>query len=77
MRHEFIDAHRAGLAHAPEIVALQIDQHHVFRALLRMRGQLRHFGQVTVRIAAARPRASDGPRIDTPVTGDAHQPLRR
>ena len=42
--HEFIDAHAARLAHPAEIVALQIDEHHVLGALLRMRGELGHLG---------------------------------
>ena len=32
--HVLIDTHRAAGAHPPQIVALQVDQHHVFGAFL-------------------------------------------
>ena len=38
--------HGARLAHAPEIVALQVDQHDVLGALLRMRVQLARQSEV-------------------------------
>ena len=43
--HELIDPHAAGLAYAPQVVALQIDEHDVFGALLRVRSELRHLAR--------------------------------
>ena len=40
--HELIDPHGAGLAHATEIVALQVDEHDVLGALLGMGRKLAH-----------------------------------
>src|SRR5690606_4803353 len=38
-RHQLVDLHAARHAHATEVVALQIDQHHVFGTLLGMADQ--------------------------------------
>ena len=62
--HELIHAHAAGLADAPEIVALQIDEHDVLGALLRMGDQRRDLAPVGIGAAAARPRAGDRARLD-------------
>ncbi len=74
--HQLIDVHRTGLTHPAEIVALQVDQHDVLGALLRMRRQLAHFGEVIAGSAAARPGARNWSRIDPPAT-DAQQPFGR
>ena len=65
--HELIDAHGAGFADSPEVVALEVDQHHVLGALLRMRGELRSLRDIAARPAAARARAGDRPGLDQPV----------
>src|ERR1700738_1528497 len=65
--HELVHVHGARLTDAAKIVALQIDQHDVFRALLRMRCKLGHLGEIVARAPAARPRACDGPGVDVSV----------
>ncbi len=37
--HELLDAHRPRLAHAPEVIALEVDQHDVLGALLGVRDE--------------------------------------
>ena len=74
--HELVDAHRARRAHPPEIVALEIDQHHVLGAFLGMRGELGHLARVAAGLAAPRAGAGDRPGLDAPPR-DAHQPLGR
>ena len=67
-RHELVDLHGAGLADAAEIVALQVDQHHVLGALLRMRVQL---------ASERRSAAASAPRGRVPAIGRvATQPSR-
>src|SRR5690606_15497808 len=58
--HQFVDLDAAGYAHAAQIVALQVDQHHVFGAFLGMAEQLGDAGAVVVAVET-RPRAADGP----------------
>ena len=74
--HELIHPHAAGLAHAPEVVALQIDEHDVFGALLGVGGKFGHLARIISGAAAARPRAGDRTRVDAPAA-DPHQPLGR
>src|SRR6185369_17607482 len=65
--HELIDAHAARLADPAKVVALEVDQHDVFRALFRMRRELSHLGKILARTAASGPRACDGPGVDMAV----------
>ena len=73
--HQFRHLHTAKLAHAPEIIAEQISDHHQLRALLlaglQLIGQLR----ITLRIDAARACALDRPRLNM-VAAEAQKPFR-
>ncbi len=73
--HQFVDLHAAGFAHAAQVVALQVDQHHVLGALLRVADQLADARGVIV-ACEARPGAGDGPGFHH-VAAHRHQPLRR
>ena len=75
-RHELVDLHAARLAHAAEIVALQVDQHDVLCPLLRMRMQLAREREIGSRIRAARSCACDRTRRDRAVAY-AHEALGR
>jgi hypothetical protein len=75
-RHELVDLHAARLAHAPQIVALQVDQHHVLGPLLGMRVQLARQRSIGLRIRAARSCACDRTRRDQAVA-HAHEPFGR
>jgi hypothetical protein len=72
--HELVHLYRAGLAHPPEVVALEVDQHDVLGPLLRVSCERTHLTQVLAGLAAARAGAGDRARIDTPPR-DPHQPL--
>src|SRR5207237_4684515 len=61
-----LDGNRTHLAHAPEVVALEVDDHHVLGALLRVAEELRGERRVVARAVATRARALDGPRLDAP-----------
>ena len=74
-RHELIHPNGARLAHAAEIVPLEVDEHDVLRPLLRMLHQRRHLRDVISRAATPRPRPGDRTGIDPPSL-DAHQTLR-
>ena len=73
--HQLADLDRPELAHAPEVVAAQVDEHHVLGALLLVAQQLVRDAQVL--LGARRPRAGPG---DRPHLGAAarhlHQRLR-
>src|SRR5690606_37026303 len=45
-RHQFVDLDAAGHAHATQVVALQVHQHHVFGALLGVADEFAHPGLV-------------------------------
>jgi len=62
--HLLGDLHRAGLRHAPGIVAAQIDQHDMFGALLGIRQQFIGECCVFLRRRAAPARAGDRPHRD-------------
>src|SRR3569833_3637068 len=64
--HQLIHMDRAGLANAPEIVALQVDEHDVLRTLFGVRGESRHFGYIVLGPATPGPGPRDGPRINPP-----------
>ena len=74
--HVLADRHGPGSRHPADVVAPEVDQHHVLRALLRV--ALEALGQelVLALILAARQRAGDGMRGD-PVALDLQQQLRR
>ena len=58
--HELVDLHRAVLAHAPEVVAAEVDEHHVLGPLLLVGEQLvRH---PLVLLGGHSPRAGAGDR---------------
>ena len=58
-RHERLDLDAAGLADAPEVVAAEVDEHHVLGALLRVLEQLARDALVLRGVGAARARAGD------------------
>ena len=74
--HVFVHRHAARLADAAEIVALEVDQHDVFGALLRMRHEFGGIAPILLGDAVARARAGDGPRRDL-AARDAQQPFGR
>ena len=64
--HQFVDLDAAGHADATEVVAFEVDQHHVLGALLGMTDQLAHARGFVVG-SQTRPRAGDGTRLDQAV----------
>jgi hypothetical protein len=71
--HEVLDLDRAVLAHPSEVVAAEVDQHHVLGALLLVGQQL---GGDRLVVLPARAGARDGPRA-RPAAGHRQQRLRR
>ena len=74
--HERLDVHAAELAHPPEVVAAEVDQHHVLGALLLVGQQVLGDRLVLVERRAARARAGDRARRDV-AAGDGDQRLGR
>ena len=74
-RHEFLDLHAAVLAHAPEVVAAEVDEHHVLGPLLRIGEQLLGDPAILLGVGPARAGAGDRPGRDAPA-GDRDQRLR-
>ena len=74
--HQLVDRDRAVLADPAEVVAAEVDQHHVLGPLLRVVDQPLGEAAVLVLAAPARRGAGDRPRLD-PVAGDLDQRLRR
>ena len=65
-----------GRATRPEVVAPEVDEHHVLGALLRVALELLGEQRVLARVGAARPRAGD--RVGRqPVALDLEEQLRR
>ena len=62
--HELVDVHRAGRAHTPEVVAPQVDEHHVLGALLLVGAQVGDEAPVLGGVGAALARTGDGTRLD-------------
>ncbi len=62
--HEFVHAHRARFADSSQIVALEIDEHDVLRALLRMRREFGHLREISAGIATSGPRAGNRAGVD-------------
>ena len=60
--HELIDLHGARFADPPQVVALQVDQHHVLGALLGMSVQLASEIDVGIGSLSSRTRARNGAR---------------
>ena len=77
-RHEVLDLDGAVLAHAPEVVAPEVHEHHVLGALLLVLEQLAGDADVLLGVGAARPRAGDrargDPRPDTVSSGSGLAP---
>ena len=74
-RHQFVDFDAAGHADAAEVVAFEVDQHHVFGALLRIADQVADARRIVVALEA-RARAGDGAGFDE-IAAHRHQPFRR
>ena len=74
--HVLRHAHAAVLADAADVVAPEIDEHHVLGALLLVALQLVGEAQILLLGAAARPRAGDRMGLDV-LPFDAHQHLGR
>ena len=62
-RHQLVHLDAAGHAHAAEVVAFEVDQHHVFGAFLGVADQVADARRVVVAVEA-RARAGDGPGLD-------------
>ena len=75
--HEPLDPDRARRAHAGEIVAGKVDQHHVLGPLLVGRHQLGLHGVILGSVAAAGPGAGDRPQLAFPVCPQPHVGLGR
>jgi hypothetical protein len=75
--HQRRHLHAARFAYPPEVVALEVDQHDVFGALLRMRLEARAQRGVLRRVFAARMGAGNRPGFQHTVAPEANQPLRR
>ena len=74
--HELGDFHGAKLRHAADVVAAEVDQHHVLGTLLRILLDVL-FDRPVLRFgSAARARPRDGAVVDA-IALDAHQHLRR
>ena len=65
-RHQLVDLDAAVLADAAEVVAAEVDEHHVLGALLRVGEQLARALQVLLGRAGARARARDRALLDAP-----------
>src|SRR5467141_1357832 len=63
------------LAHFPEVVAFQVDDHYVLRRILLAREQFRRESAVLGRGRPSRPSALDWPRLDLPPS-DLEEPFR-
>ena len=74
--HEGLDLDRAVLAHAPEVVAAEVDEHHVLGALLLVGQQLGGDPLVLLGVGAARAGAGDRAGGDV-AAGDGDQRLGR
>ena len=74
-RHEALDLDGPVLAHPPEVVAAEVDEHHVLGSLLGIGEQLFGDPAVLVGVLTARARARDRARRDPPA-GDRDQRLR-
>ena len=75
-RHELGDAHGARGRHAADVVAQEVDEHEVLRALLGVAGQFARPGEIRRLVRAARARARDRPGSDAPGV-DRDEQLRR
>jgi hypothetical protein len=73
--HQFVDLDAARRANATEVVALQVDEHHVFGAFLRMADQLAD-ARCFVVAGQARARAGDRTRFHR-IAADRNQALGR
>ena len=71
------DADGAGPADPPEVVAQDVDDHHVLRAILGARQQLPRQRPVLGRVAPARARALDRVGHDDPLGSDRQERLGR
>jgi hypothetical protein len=76
-REQLRHADRSRGAHAREIVPHQVDDHQVFRAILRALGERLGQRGVVLRPETPRPGALDRPRLDVPAGVDAQKALRR
>ena len=74
--HQLVDADRAVLADAAEVVAAEVDQHHVLGPLLGVVDEALGEAAVLLLVAAARVGAGDRPRLD-PAAADLDQRLGR
>ena len=74
--HQLGDRDAARLADPTEVVASEIDEHHVLRALLHVGEQLLREDLVLVRVRSASARARDRPRLHRAVV-DLDERLRR
>ena len=74
--HQPVDADGAGPRDAADVVAAEVDQHHVLGALLQVAEQLSLQPRVFSRVRAAAARAGQRPGLDAPAL-DLHELLGR
>ena len=74
--HQPVDADGAGPRDAADVVAAEVDQHHVLGALLQVAEQLSLEPRVFGRVGASPARAGERPGLDTPAF-DLHELLGR
>ncbi len=72
--HVLVDRDRPVLADAAEVVATEVDEHHVLGALLRIGEQRLRLREVLLGVGAARIGPGDRSRLGAPA-GDLHQRL--
>jgi hypothetical protein len=73
--HVFVRFDRAELGHAADVVAAEVDEHHVFRTFLFVGAQFLFELTVLVGVPAARPGARDRAHFDLAI-GAPHQHFR-
>src|SRR5712691_8706867 len=74
--HEPVDLHGAGPRHTANVVAPQVDEHHMLRPFLQVAEKLFLEAQIFWPIRASTSRSGEGPCLDSP-TLDLHQLLGR
>ena len=75
--HELGHAHRASRAHAPEVVADEVDDHQILRDRLLIGAQGSRDGSVLGRRRTPSGGAFDGLALDSPAAVHTHEPLWR
>jgi len=75
--HQLRHRDRARFTHPPQVVAQQIDDHHVLGAVLGIADEIGGGGGIKIRVGAARPGALDRPRLHQALGAEQQKTLRR